>query len=43
LEQTLPEGMLEDFFPEFLRYFIANADEVFDFNKGVQFLDKELE
>ena len=37
------KGVLEDFFPEFLRYFISNADEIFDFNKGVQFLDKELE
>jgi hypothetical protein len=37
------KGILEDFFPEFLQYFFSNADEIFDFTKGVQFLDKELE
>jgi predicted transposase YdaD len=36
------KGVLEDFFPDFLRYFIKNADESFDFDRGVQFLDKEL-
>jgi predicted transposase YdaD len=37
------KGILEDFFPDFLQYFFSNANEIFDFEKGVQFLDKELE
>lgn len=36
------KGILEDFFPEFLRYFVPNANETFDFTKDIQFLDKEL-
>ncbi len=36
------KGLLEDFFPDFLRYFIKNADETFDLTKDIQFLDKEL-
>jgi predicted transposase YdaD len=36
------KGLLEDFFPDFLRFFISNADELFDFTKEIQFLDKEL-
>jgi predicted transposase YdaD len=28
--------------PDFLRFFIPNADEIFDFTKDVEFLDKEL-
>ena len=36
------KGILEDCFPDFLRFFISNADELFDFTKEIQFLDKEL-
>ncbi len=36
------KGMLEGCFPDFLRFFIPNADELFDFTKEIQFLDKEL-
>ena len=36
------KGLLEDSFGDFLRFFIPNADELFDFTKGIQFLDKEL-
>jgi hypothetical protein len=36
------KGILEDCFPDFLRFFISNADEIFDFTKEIQFLDKEL-
>lgn len=43
LEQTLPEGILEDLFDDFLRFFFDNADEIFDMNRPFEFLDKELE
>jgi predicted transposase YdaD len=36
------KAMLEGCFPDFLRFFISNADEIFDFTKEIQFLDKEL-
>lgn len=29
------KGILEDFFPEFLQYFIPNADDTFDFTKEI--------
>jgi hypothetical protein len=35
--------ILEDVFEEFLRFFYANADLIFDMSKGFDFLDKELE
>ncbi|MES2112801.1 MAG: Rpn family recombination-promoting nuclease/putative transposase [Bacteroidota bacterium] len=37
------KAILEDFFDDFLRFFVPNADELFDFSKGFEFLDKELE
>ena len=37
------KSLLEDIFPEFLRYFIPESDTLFDFSLGVYFLDKELE
>jgi hypothetical protein len=43
MEQTLPEGILEDLFDDFLRFFFDNADEVFDMTRPFEFLDKELE
>ncbi|GHV31646.1 hypothetical protein FACS1894177_06640 [Bacteroidia bacterium] len=37
------KGILEDVFDDFLRFMHPNADEIFDFSKGIVFLDKELE
>lgn len=36
-------SILEDIFDDFLRFFIPDADEVFDMQRGFVFLDKELE
>jgi hypothetical protein len=43
MEQTLPEGIIEDFFADFLTFFYPEALDVFDVEKGFTFLDKELE
>ncbi len=43
MEQTLPEAIIEDFFSDFLAFFYPEALEIFDFSKGFEFLDKELE
>ncbi|MDR0794042.1 MAG: hypothetical protein LBE82_12095, partial [Chitinophagaceae bacterium] len=43
LYDTLWKGLLEDIFDDFLRFFFPQADEIFDFKKEPQFLDKELE
>lgn len=40
---TLWKGILENVYEDFLRFFFENADELFDIEKGFQFLDKELE
>jgi hypothetical protein len=40
--ETLPETILENYIPDFPRFIILNAVELFDFTKGIQFLDKEL-
>jgi len=37
------KSILEDTFDDFLRFFLPNADELFDFNLGFEYLDKELE
>ena len=37
------KGILEDLFADFLRFFYTNADEIFDIDRGFEFLDKELE
>jgi len=37
------KGVLEDVFDDFLRFMHPNADEIFDFARGITFLDKELE
>jgi predicted transposase YdaD len=42
-DDTLWKTVLEDTFDDFLRFFIPDADEVFDFDKGVEYLDKELD
>lgn len=42
-DDTLWKAILEDLFDDFLRFFYPNADEIFDMNRGFEFLDKELE
>jgi hypothetical protein len=37
------KGILEDVFDDFLRFMHPEADEIFDFERGITFLDKELE
>ncbi|MGF1635958.1 MAG: Rpn family recombination-promoting nuclease/putative transposase [Cyclobacteriaceae bacterium] len=37
------KAILEDIFEDFLRFFFPNADDIFDFSKGFEYLDKELE
>jgi len=37
------KGILEELFEDFLRFFFPEADKRFDFNRGFEFLDKELE
>ena len=37
------KGILEDVFDDFLRFMHPDADEIFDFERGITFLDKELE
>jgi len=37
------KGILEDIFDDFLRFMHSDADEIFDFERGITFLDKELE
>ena len=42
-DDSLWKAILEDIFADFLRFFIEDADSIFDMSKGFQFLDKELE
>jgi predicted transposase YdaD len=42
-DDTLWKSILEDVFEDFLNFFYFNADEIFDFKRGFDFLDKELE
>ena len=43
-DDTLWKGILENVFDDFLRFFFkGEAEELFDFDKPFQFLDKELE
>jgi hypothetical protein len=42
-KDILWKGIIEDLFEHFLIYFYPNAEAIFDFNKGFEFLDKELE
>ena len=37
------KGILENVYEDFLRFFFEAADDLFDIEKGFQFLDKELE
>lgn len=41
-KDILWKGIIEDLFSDFLRFFYTDADEVFDMEKGFDFLDKEL-
>jgi len=36
------KGVLEEITDDFLRFMHTEADEIFDFSKGIEFLDKEL-
>jgi predicted transposase YdaD len=40
---TLWKGIIEDLFDDLLRFLYEKADDKFDFSKGFEFLDKELE
>lgn len=42
-DDSLWKAVLEDVFDDFLRFFILDADEIFDFSRPFEFLDKELE
>lgn len=42
-DDTLWKGILENVFDDFLRFTFDDADNLFDIEKGFQFLDKELE
>jgi len=37
------KAALEDLFDDFLRFFYPDASELFDLDKGFEYLDKELE
>lgn len=41
-DDSLWKAILEDIFDDFLRFFVSDADQLFDFQKGFEFLDKEL-
>jgi hypothetical protein len=42
-KDILWKGIIEDFFEDFLTFFYPEASDIFDFSKGFEFLDKELE
>jgi len=42
-DDTLWKGILENLSEDFMRFFFKDADELFNMEKGFQFLDKELE
>ena len=41
-KDILWKGIIEDLFADFLRFFYTEADEIFDMNRGFEFLEKEL-
>ena len=41
-DDALWKGLLENIFDDFLRFFFADADKIFDLKKGFSYLDKEL-
>jgi hypothetical protein len=42
-KDILWKGIIEDFFSDFLIFFYPESQNIFDFTKGFEFLDKELE
>ena len=42
-DDALWKGLIEDLADDFLKFFFPNAEEVFDLNRKISFLDKELE
>lgn len=42
-DDTLWKGILENICDDFLKFFFEDAEELFDLERGFQFLDKELE
>lgn len=42
-DDSLWKAILEDLFDDFLRFFISDANHIFDMERGFEFLDKELE
>ena len=42
-DDSLWKAILEDVFDDFLWFFYPDADKLFDFKKGFEFLDKELQ
>ena len=42
-DDILWKAILEDTFDDFLIFFYENANDIFDFSKGFEFLDKELD
>ncbi len=41
-KDILWKGIIEDLFADFLRFFYVGADDIFDMDRGFEFLDKEL-
>ena len=42
-DDALWKGLIEDLADDFLKFFFPNAEEIFDLNRKISFLDKELE
>ncbi len=42
-KKTLPEGIIEGPFDDFLKFYFPETVNLFDFNRKFVFLDKELE
>lgn len=42
-DDLLYKAVLEDLFDDFLRFVMPDADQHFDLNRGVEFLNQELE
>ena len=42
-DDALWKGLIEDLIDDFLKFFFPNAEEIFDLNRKISFLDKELE
>lgn len=42
-DDSLWKAILEDIFDDFLLFFYPSAEQLFDMERGFEFLDKELE